>query len=56
MNLEKTDIKGCFAVAMSGNCGPDCYVYLNCECEEPQEMIQFLDEEGLILHRELYGD
>lgn len=45
---------GCFNVGISGGCGPDCFVYLNGECDEPQEMIERLDECGLKLHSELY--
>lgn len=47
---------GCFNVGISGGCGPDCFVYLNGECDEPQEMIPRLDEGGMKLHKELYRD
>lgn len=26
---------GCFNVGISGGCGPDCYVYKNGDCPEP---------------------
>ena len=44
----------CFNVGISGGCGPDCFVYLKGECDEPQEMIEQLDDAGLKLHAELY--
>lgn len=46
---------GCFNVGISGGCGPDCFVYPDGECEEPQEMIERLDADGLKLHAELYS-
>jgi hypothetical protein len=45
---------GCFNVGISGGCGPDCFVYLDGECEQPQEMLPGLDEKQLILHNSLY--
>ena len=45
----------CFNVGISGGCGPDCFVYLKGECDEPLEMIEQLDEAGFKLHEELYG-
>lgn len=45
----------CFNVGISGGCGPDCFVYLNGKCEEPQEMLPRLDPDGQKVHRELYG-
>ncbi|MFH1498782.1 MAG: hypothetical protein ABII82_13255 [Verrucomicrobiota bacterium] len=30
----------CFNVGISGGCGPDCFVYLKGECDEPQEMAE----------------
>lgn len=47
---------GCFNVGISGGCGPDCFVYLKGKCDEPQEMIERLDDEGKRLHIKLYGD
>jgi len=44
----------CFNVGISGDCGPDCFVYLKGECKEPHEMIERLNEEELKLHSELY--
>jgi hypothetical protein len=44
----------CFNVGISGRCGPDCPVYLKGECDEPEEMIERLTDEQLIMHRELY--
>lgn len=29
---------GCFNVGISGGCGPDCYVYQNGDCPEPNEI------------------
>ena len=46
---------GCFNIGISGGCGPDCFVYLNGDCSEPQEIIPRLDSDGLNLHAELYG-
>ena len=46
----------CFNVGISGGCGPDCFVYLKGECDEPQEMIGHLDgDQELKRHVELYG-
>lgn len=46
---------GCFNVGISGGCGPDCFVYLKGDCEEPQEMIPRLDTAAeLSRHHELY--
>ncbi len=44
----------CFNVGISGGCGPDCYIYREGRCGEPQEMIPRLDEDGLKAHAELY--
>ena len=46
---------GCFNVGISGGCGPSCFVYLKGECEEPQEMIERLDDDGIKKHHVLYG-
>lgn len=46
---------GCFNVGISGGCGPDCYVYLEGACDEPDEMIPRLDDGGKKRHAELYG-
>lgn len=45
----------CFNVGISGGCGPDCFVYLKGECDEPQGMIERLDADGLKKHQILYG-
>ncbi len=45
---------GCFNVGISGGCGTDCFVYLNGDCYEPDEMIERLDEDALKEHYELY--
>ena len=29
---------GCFNVGIAGGCGPDCYVYKNGNCPEPDEL------------------
>ena len=47
---------GCFNVGISGGCGPECFVYLEGKCDEPQEMIPGLGTEGLKLHKELYPE
>ena len=44
----------CFNVGMSGGCGPDCFVYLEGECHEPQEMVSQLDADGIKTHNKLY--
>ena len=45
----------CFNVGISGGCGPECYVYLNGECEEPQEIVPILEtKEEIEMHNELY--
>jgi len=46
----------CFNVGISGGCGPDCFAYLEGNCEEPDEMLPRLENEDEIKrHRELYG-
>ena len=45
---------GCFNVGISGGCGPNCFVYLGGDCDEPQEMVERLDDAGLAKHRQLY--
>lgn len=45
----------CFNVGISGGCGPNCFVYLEGRCEEPQEMIpRLISDEELRDHAELY--
>ncbi len=45
----------CFNVGMSGGCGPECFVYLEGRCSEPQEMMpQLVGEDELARHEELY--
>ncbi len=44
----------CFNVGIGGGCGPDCFVYLKGKCDEPQEMLEQLDEAGVAKHNELY--
>ena len=46
---------GCFNVGISGGCGPDCFVYLNGDCEEPQEMVERLNASELKRHAKLYS-
>lgn len=46
---------GCFNVGISGGCGPDCFVYLDGECNEPDEMINRLDPIELQKHKKLYA-
>ena len=46
----------CFNVGISGGCGPQCFVYLKGECDEPQEMVDRLEGENeLKRHADLYG-
>ena len=45
---------GCFTVGISGGCGPDCWVYLDGDCGEPQEMVDRLSEDETKSHFELY--
>lgn len=45
----------CERIGTSGNCGPDCEVYLRGECSEPEEMVERLEDEELQQHRDLYG-
>lgn len=46
----------CFNVGISGGCGPECFVYLKGECDEPQEMVERLKGEAeLKRHADLYG-
>lgn len=46
----------CFNVGISGGCGPECFVYLRGDCNEPQEMIPRLEgPEELVSHMALYG-
>lgn len=51
-------LSGCFTVGISGNCGLDCYVYLDGNCDEPDGMINthIENDEQLKQHIELYGD
>lgn len=44
----------CFNVGISGVCGPECFVYLRCECNEPDEMLPRLSDEEKIEHYKLY--
>ena len=44
----------CFIEGMNGRCNPECYIYQEGHCTEPQEMLDILTEEELILHEELY--
>lgn len=45
----------CDRIGMAGNCGPDCPVYLEGRCAEPQEMIPRLDNEELFEHYTIYN-
>lgn len=45
----------CFNVGISGGCGPECFVYLEGRCSEPQEMVDRLNDDELKLHNELYA-
>jgi hypothetical protein len=46
----------CFNVGIAGGCGPDCFVYLKGECDEPSEMLERLEgDEELKRHVALYG-
>ena len=45
----------CFNVGISGGCGPDCFVYLKGDCEEPQEMLPRLEKAELERHNALYS-
>jgi len=44
----------CFNVGISGGCGPDCFVYLEGKCNEPDEMIPRLTRYELKHHNKLY--
>jgi hypothetical protein len=44
----------CFNVGISGGCGLECFVYLNGECGEPDEMLSGLTQEEMARHEELY--
>ena len=44
----------CFNVGISGGCGPDCFVYLKGECDEPEAMVERLDCDELQRHYSLY--
>lgn len=46
----------CFNVGISGGCGMDCFVYLEGDCEEPQEMLPGMNAEELARHRDIYGE
>ena len=43
----------CERIGMSGYCGPDCHVYLEGKCSEPQEMIPRPTEEEIERHHEI---
>ena len=45
---------GCFNVGISGGCGPDCFVYLNGECDEPEVMVELLEPSEIESHYKLY--
>ncbi|MGI9541941.1 MAG: hypothetical protein ACR2MX_01705 [Cyclobacteriaceae bacterium] len=47
-------MSGCYIVGINGGCGLDCPVYLNGDCEEPQEFGLEPGDEGYELHKELY--
>ncbi|MGG4504074.1 hypothetical protein [Paenibacillus polymyxa] len=47
-------LDGCFTVGISGGCGPDCWVYQNGECGEPNEMLDRLTSDELEEHYQLY--
>jgi len=44
----------CFNVGISGGCGPDCFVYLEGRCNEPQEIFERLNEEQKKNYYEIY--
>lgn len=46
----------CEVIGINGDCGPDCHVYLDGNCEEPGEMIERLEGQSeLDRHNELYA-
>ena len=48
---------GCFHVGMAGGCGPDCYVYRDGECGEPEGILNDCEtEEEIERHKRLYGN
>lgn len=48
---------GCFNVGISGGCGPDCFVYLDGECDVSGEMIERLEgQEETDRHYMLYPE
>lgn len=50
-------MSGCYVVGLNGECGLDCPVYLNGDCEDTDEFAEygFETNEQKILHRKLYG-
>ena len=44
----------CFNVGISGGCGPTCFVYLEGNCGEPDEMLPRIDADELLAHNKLY--
>ena len=54
--MKKSAMSECFNVGMSGGCGPECYIYLEGRCGEPQEMLPRLDAQRLAMHSDLYPD
>jgi len=49
-------MSGCYVVGLNGGCGFKCPVYLEGDCDEPQEFEGFFEtKEQSELHRELYG-
>lgn len=47
---------GCYVVGLNGDCGIECPVYLEGDCNEPKEMIELLEtDKERKLHNDLYG-
>lgn len=46
----------CFDNCQWGKCGQECDIYHRGDCPMPDEMIEHLDDEGMELHRKIYGE
>jgi len=52
--VDYTSALRCITIANGGGCNPGCEVYLDGKCMEPQEMVERLNTEELVMHNEIY--
>jgi hypothetical protein len=46
-NLNYAMMSKCERIGIAGNCGIECPVFLDLECEEPEELLEILIQENL---------